>query len=146
MTPDPYDLERFVKAQDPVIDRVYAELRSGRKQSHWMWFVFPQLRGLGQSRTSLAFGIVSLGEAQAYLAHPVLGQRLRECTRIATAADVASARRLFGQPDDMKFRSSMTLFALAAPGDADFAGALEKYFFGAFDVRTVEMLGAQAGS
>ena len=138
--PAPYDLERFVTAQDPVIDRVRAELAEGRKQSHWMWFVFPQLQGLGSSPMARKYAIGSLDEARAYLAHPVLGPRLRECARLAMEADAPSARALFGTPDDLKFRSSMTLFALAAPGDADFSEPLVKWFRGEPDPLTAVRL------
>ena len=114
---DPYDLERFVAAQDAAgtYDRAVAELRRGRKQSHWMWFVFPQIAGLGHSPTSRHFAISSLAEARAYLAHPVLGPRLTECTRILQQATEHDAARVFGGLDAQKLRSSMTLFARAAP-------------------------------
>jgi uncharacterized protein (DUF1810 family) len=140
---DPYDLQRFLAAQEPVVPHVLTELRAGRKRSHWMWFVFPQARGLGRSPTSMRYGIASLDEAKAYLAHPVLGVRLRQCARLATAANAESARAIFGPPDDLKFQSSMTLFALAAPGDADFTAPLEKYFDGEMDPATVAMFGAE---
>src|SRR5919205_965409 len=107
-------LDRFVTAQSPVYAEVLAELRSGRKSSHWMWFVFPQLRGLGSSPTAVRFGIASIDEARAYLGHDLLGRRLRECARLVAAIDGRSARQIFGSPDDMKLRSSMTLFSRAA--------------------------------
>ena len=138
--PDPFDLARFIAAQDPVYDAVLRELRAGRKQSHWMWFVFPQLRGLGRSPTSVRYGIASKAEAVAYLAHPVLGARLRECTRLALAIESANATQVFDTPDDLKFRSSMTLFDLVAPGDV-FGEALAKFYAGSRDAQTLALLG-----
>ena len=138
---DPFDLQRFVTAQTAVIDAVRAELRTGRKRSHWMWFVFPQIAGLGSSATARRYAIGSLGEAQAYLAHPVLGARLRECAALVLDARDGDAHAIFGSPDDLKFRSSMTLFARAAPGEALFGAALEKFFAGAADPATLELLG-----
>ena len=137
---DPYDLQRFVDAQDLVIDRVRAELRAGRKRSHWMWFVFPQLSGLGTSPMALRYAISSRGEAEAYLNHPVLGPRLRECTRLVMAIMDRSIEAIFGHPDDVKFRSSMTLFAHAAPDDRIFNDAIAKYFPGGFDQATLDRL------
>jgi uncharacterized protein (DUF1810 family) len=141
---DSFDLKRFVDAQDPVYDTVLGELRAGRKRTHWMWFVFPQLRGLGHSPTAVHFGIASRAEAQAYLAHPVLGPRLRECTRLVLAIDGRSAREVFGSPDDLKLRSSMTLFAHTASDrasdGADFAAVLEKFYRGEPDEATVGRL------
>ena len=137
---DPYDLQRFVDAQAPVIAEVTAELRAGRKRTHWMWFVFPQLRGLGVSATAARFGIASLAEARAYLDHPLLGPRLRQCTRLATDAPARRIEEIFAAPDDLKFRSSMTLFARAAPDERVFADALHKYFAGLPDPRTEERL------
>jgi uncharacterized protein (DUF1810 family) len=136
----PGDLERFVIAQDPVIDRVRAELAAGRKASHWMWFVFPQLAGLGFSAMSQRYAIASLEEARRYLAHPVLGPRLLDCTRLVNAVEGRSAHEIFGSPDDMKFHSSMTLFARAAPEEPAFAAALAKYYAGAEDRRTLALL------
>ena len=137
---DIFDLERFVKAQEPIFDRVRAELRVGQKQSHWMWFVFPQLRGLGASTTSAYYGIGSIGEARAYLAHPVLGPRLREVTQLVLSIQDRSLADIFGTPDDSKFRSSMTLFARAAtPGDSLFDTALATCCNGA-DERTDALL------
>ena len=127
---DPYDLDRFVDAQADVYDRVVAELRDGRKQTHWMWFVFPQIQGLGRSRIANVFAVHSRKEAEAYLAHPVLGPRLRECTRLVNAVPGRSAHEIFGSPDDMKFRSSMTLFAEAAEDKEEFAAALRRFFRG----------------
>jgi uncharacterized protein (DUF1810 family) len=137
---DEFNLDRFVTAQDPVYDRVLAELRAGRKQSHWMWFVFPQVAGLGHSVMAATYAIRSLEEAKAYLAHPVLGARLRECTQLVLNIDGRSAREIFGAPDDLKFRSSMTLFALAAPHESHFRDALARYFDGKRDEATVRML------
>jgi len=140
---DPHDLERFVRAQAPVWDEVRAELASGRKRSHWMWFIFPQLRGLGRSATAERYGIASRAEANAYLAHPLLGARLVECTRLMLAAEQGkSALAILGAPDDLKFRSSMTLFAAVASGpDAPFAAALARYFGGSGDPATLALLG-----
>ena len=133
----PFDLERFVRAQNPVIDRVTKELRAGAKRSHWMWFVFPQIAGLGSSSMAERYAIANLDEARAYLAHPVLGKRLRECTEIVLGVEGRSAHDIFGWPDDMKFRSSMTLFARAADDPATFAAALAKYFDGKEDEATL---------
>src|SRR3982751_6801214 len=110
---DPHNLQRFVNAQDPVFDQVCSELRSGRKSGHWMWFIFPQIKGLGSSRTASEFAISTLAEATAYLKHPVLGVRLRQCCLIVTLLQDRSIDQIFGHPDDLKFRSSMTLFAHA---------------------------------
>lgn len=137
---DPHDLQRFVDAQDPVIEDVKAELRAGRKRTHWMWFVFPQLEGLGRSRRSRRYGIASREEARAYLAHGTLGPRLRECTRIVNAVEGRSATEIFGSPDDLKFRSSMTLFAAAADDPAPFETALRTYYGGDPDPKTLELL------
>jgi len=128
MMNDPYDLQRFVDAQAPVFDQVCAELRSGRKQTHWMWFVFPQLKGLGSSATSKKFAIASQAEADAYLRHSVLGPRLIECTRLVNRIEGRSIEEVFGYPDDLKFRSCMTLFASVSPDNPVFAQALQKYF------------------
>jgi len=126
--PDPFALERFVAAQAGVIDRVLDELRAGRKQSHWMWFIFPQVAGLGRSPTAVHYAIASLDEARAYLAHPVLGARLRACTELVFDVEGKSAHDIFGSPDDLKFHSSLTLFARAAPSERIFSQALEKHF------------------
>jgi uncharacterized protein (DUF1810 family) len=141
---DRFDLERFVKAQNPILDRVRAELREGRKRSHWMWFVFPQLRGLGHSATARSYAIISLAEAQAYCAHDLLGARLAECTELVNRINDRSAYDIFGHPDDLKFQSCMTLFAIAQPGDADFHAALAKYFSGTLDAATIGLLGRKA--
>ena len=137
---DPYDLQRFVTAQAGVHDQALDELRRGRKQSHWMWFVFPQIAGLGSSPTALFYAVRSLDEARAYLAHPVLGPRLREAAAAVNAVENRSAHEIFGSPDDLKFRSSMTLFHEAAPDEPLFRAALDKYSGGAPDVRTLELL------
>jgi uncharacterized protein (DUF1810 family) len=134
------DLERFLEAQEGVYPQALAELRAGRKRSHWMWFVFPQFDGLGASATSRRYAIRSLDEARGYLRHPVLGARLLECTRAVLDLRGLSATQVFGPPDDLKLRSSMTLFALASDPDSPFAAALEKYFSGEPDGRTIELV------
>ncbi|SNS86415.1 Uncharacterized protein, DUF1810 family [Noviherbaspirillum humi] len=140
---DEYHLDRFLLAQAPVYDDVVEELRQGRKRSHWMWFVFPQITGLGRSAMANHYAIASLDEARAYLAHPVLGARLRECATLALNSPQPSALALFGPPDDMKFRSCMTLFAEAAPQELVFAACLRKFFDGRPDAATLEALRAQ---
>jgi uncharacterized protein (DUF1810 family) len=137
---DVFDLERFVEAQGPVSDRVMRELEAARKTSHWMWFVFPQIAGLGTSPMAVRFAITSLDEAKAYLAHPILGARLRRCTRLVNAIEGRSALDVFGSPDDLKLRSSLTLFARAAPDETIFADSLDKYFGGVADPKTLERL------
>ncbi len=137
---DPYSLERFVDAQAPVYRRVVAELQSGRKESHWMWFIFPQIKGLGSSAMAIQFAIASRGEAQAYLDHPILGPRLRECTLLVIAAPGRSIEEILGYPDDLKFRSSMTLFASVAADSKDFTDALDKFYGGKADPATLERL------
>lgn len=139
---DPFDLKRFVDAQAPVYGNVVGELRDGRKRSHWMWFVFPQLRGLGGSPTAVHYGISSLDEARAYLDHGVLGPRLRECTRLVNEVQGRSAGQIFGSPDDLKLCSSMTLFARAAEDNQDFIAVLEKYYDGRQDRLTLQRLAA----
>jgi uncharacterized protein (DUF1810 family) len=134
------DLKRFVEAQDAVYESVRRELRAGRKATHWMWFVFPQLRGLGRSATAEYYGIGSTAEALAYLDHPVLGARLRECVALVLGAKESTAHRIFGSPDDLKFRSSMTLFAAVAPSEPLFRQALEKYYGGEPDPLTAARL------
>jgi uncharacterized protein (DUF1810 family) len=136
-------LNRFVEAQESVFDRVLTELRAGRKSSHWMWFIFPQLKGLGHSATAEHFGIASRAEAQAYLDHALLGARLRECTALVNAVAGRSIREILGSPDDLKFRSSMTLFARATADNQVFLDALEKYYAGRPDPSTLELLDAQ---
>jgi uncharacterized protein (DUF1810 family) len=138
MNPD-YNLKRFVDAQAPAIDRVLAELADGHKKSHWMWFVFPQIAGLGRSETAQYYAISSLDEAKAYLAHPTLGPRLRQCTELVLAVRDRSIAEIFGFPDDLKFRSSMTLFARAAGGDI-FRTALERFCGGGEDPATIAWL------
>jgi len=142
---DSYDLQRFVDAQGPVYERVLAELQNGQKEGHWIWFIFPQLRGLGHSHMATIFGISSRQEAEAYLKHPVLAPRLRECTRLVNLVEGRSIDQIFGYPDDLKFRSSMTLFAGVTPADQVFDDALEKYFDGAPDPLTMERLVADGG-
>ena len=137
---DPLDLQRFVDAQDRVYGAVIEELRSGRKRGHWIWFVFPQLRGLGHSATAVRYGISSLEEARADLAHNVLGSRLRECARLVAQIDGLSADDIFGWPDNLKVRSSMTLFAHATNDNADFRAVLDKLYNSEEDPVTVEQL------
>ena len=141
---DPFELERFVRAQDGIYDQALAELRNGRKRSHWIWFVFPQISGLGQSETSRRFAIRTLDEARAYLTHPILGRRLLECTEAVLALENRSASEIFGYPDDLKFHSSMTLFGFAASRDSIFQRAIEKYYRGEPDRGTVALLGTVA--
>jgi uncharacterized protein (DUF1810 family) len=129
-----------VTAQKPHYDAVHEELRQGRKRTHWMWFIFPQIKGLGFSAMSQKYAISSIDEAKAYLAHDVLGSRLRECTQLVNAVEGRSALQIFGSPDDLKFRSSMTLFLHATPDNEPFRAALEKYFAGTPDAATVERL------
>ncbi len=140
---DPFDLQRFVTAQDPIFPTALAELISGRKRSHWMWFVFPQLRGLGVSATAQFFGLASLAEARAYLAHPLLGERLRRCTDAMLALKEDDLNRILGSPDDMKFRSSMTLFAQASDDEPRFRAALDRYCGGRMDERTLALLASR---
>ena len=140
MADDPFGLQRFVAAQAPVLEAVRAELAAGRKRSHWMWFVFPQLRGLGVSSTAQHYGIASIEEARAYLAHPVLGARLRECVALMLAVQGRSAHEILGSPDDLKFRSCLTLFAQAAPEEGAFQQALARYYDGVRDERTLAAL------
>jgi uncharacterized protein (DUF1810 family) len=138
--PDQFDLRRFVDAQDRVYETVLAELRNGAKRSHWIWFVFPQLRGLGHSATAVRFGISSLDEARAYVAHPLLGPRLRECAGTVARIDGRSADEIFGWPDTLKVRSSMTLFARATDDNTEFRAVLDKFYDGEEDPATVELL------
>jgi uncharacterized protein (DUF1810 family) len=137
---DPYNLQRFVDAQKPVFEQVCSELREGCKKSHWMWFIFPQIKGLGHSETARTFAISSREEAQAYLNHPILGPRLRECSRLVTLVEGRSARQIFGSIDALKFRSSMTMFASVTSDNGVFTDALQKYFGGDVDSLTVEKL------
>jgi len=140
MTDEPYNLHRFVDAQNPVFEDVRAELRSGKKESHWMWFIFPQIAGLGNSRTAQHYAISSLAEAEAYLRHPILGRRLRECTVLTLSIESDSAEEIFGFPDFLKFRSCMTLFSCATSESKLFISALEKYFGGEPDSLTLQRL------
>jgi uncharacterized protein (DUF1810 family) len=137
---DSYDLGRFVRAQQDDYEQALAEIRSGRKRSHWMWYIFPQVEGLGFSSTSRLYAIKSLAEAAAYLAHPVLGPRLRACAEAALQVDGLSAFEIFGSPDDMKLRSSATLFASVSPEGSVFHRLLEKFFDGERDGRTLSLL------
>jgi uncharacterized protein (DUF1810 family) len=137
---DPHDLQRFVDAQNGVIEGAFAELRAGAKRSHWMWFIFPQVAGLGFSAMARRYAIASRLEARAYLKHPILGPRLIACTNNVCQVEGRSAHQIFGSPDDLKFRSSMTLFAAAAE-DGIFAEALRKYFDGQPDEATLKALG-----
>jgi uncharacterized protein (DUF1810 family) len=137
---DPFDLRRFVEAQDRAYDTVLAELRGGRKRSHWIWFVFPQIQGLGNSSTAIRYAITSLAEAKAYLDHDVQGPRLRECARLVAGIQGASADDIFGWPDNLKVRSSMTLFAHATEDNADFRAVLDRLYGGVEDALTVEQL------
>ncbi len=142
---DPFNLSRFVEAQAPLMHQVRRELREGRKRSHWMWFVFPQLRGLGHSATAQFYAIGSLGEAQAYLRHGELGPRLIECTTLVKAVEGRSIEQIFGSPDDLKFHSCMTLFAALDAAPPVFEAALKQYFDGAPDRLTMAGLAEQAG-
>jgi len=137
---DPFDLERFLEAQALVYPRVLAELRQGRKQSHWMWFIFPQLTGLGHSAMAQRYAISSRAEAAAYLGHAVLGPRLCECTALVNAVEGQTIREILGSPDDLKFHSSMTLFA-AVSSNPEFAAAIGKFYAGTPDRNTLELLG-----
>jgi uncharacterized protein (DUF1810 family) len=135
-----FDLDRYLSAQTSVYGEALAELRSGQKRSHWMWFIFPQIEGLGHSATSIRYAIKSLEEARAYLNHPVLGSRLRECAEAVCAVEGRTASDIFGFPDDLKLRSSMTLFAAVAEPKSVFIRVLEKYFQGKQDERTLQLL------
>lgn len=134
------DLERFVQAQGPVIDAVLAELGSGRKRSHWMWFVFPQLQGLGPSAMAQRYALASLEEARAYLAHPVLGQRLRQCCELMLRVPDRTTHEVLGSPDDIKFRSCVTLFREAVPQESLFQRCLDRYYGGQADEKTLALL------
>jgi uncharacterized protein (DUF1810 family) len=136
MTPDPHNLQRFLDAQRASYTRVVTELEGGRKQSHWMWYIFPQIEGLGRSTTAQRYAILSLQEAEAYVEHPLLGPRLRECTRLVTTVK-SPIEEILGYPDDLKFHSSMTLFAHATADNEIFLDALKKFFRGRFDDATL---------
>lgn len=137
---DPFDLQRFVDAQARVYAQVIDELRAGHKRSHWIWFVFPQIAGLGSSSTAAHYAISSLDEARAYIRHDLLGPRLRECTRLVNTIQGRSIRQIFGSPDDMKVRSSMTLFARATDDNGDFLELLARYYDGEEDPLTLQRL------
>jgi uncharacterized protein (DUF1810 family) len=138
---DPYNLQRFVQAQNTDYDRALLEIKRGKKSSHWMWYIFPQFEGLGLSTTSRRYSIKSTGEATAYLAHPVLGPRLKECARAVLSVEGRSAQEIFGSPDDMKLRSCATLFACVSPAGSVFHQLLDKYFEGKQDRKTLRMIG-----
>jgi len=135
-----FDLQRFVRAQDPAIGQVMAELQAGQKRSHWMWFVFPQISGLGQSEMARRYAISSIEEAKAYADHPVLGQRLRTCTGLVNDVADRTAEQIFGYPDVLKFQSSMTLFSCARPGEPLFGQALDRFYEGQRDRATLDRL------
>ena len=137
---DPFDLQRFVDAQARVYSSVLDELRAGRKRSHWIWFIFPQVAGLGSSPTAARYAISSLDEARSYLRHDVLGPRLHECTRLVNAVQGRSIGQIFGSPDDLKVRSSMTLFARATEDNNDFVELLARYYDGEEDPSTLQRL------
>jgi len=137
---DPYNLQRFIDAQHGLYAQAQTELAAGRKTSHWMWFIFPQIKGLGHSATAQKYAISSLGEAKAYLDHPVLGARLRDCTRLVTSLSGLSVEDIFGYPDHLKFHSSMSLFAHASRDNQIFMKALSKYWQAEFDNQTIEQL------
>jgi len=137
---DETELQRFVTAQDTVYTDVVAQLNAGRKTSHWMWFIFPQLRGLGHSGMAIKYGLASANEALGYWRHPVLGARLRECIDLVLAVEAKSAYDIFGRPDDLKLRSCLTLFDSAVAGEALFGRALTKFYSGQRDPRTLELL------
>ena len=137
---DPFDLQRFVDAQHGVYESALGEITQGQKRTHWMWFIFPQIDGLGSSPAARHYAIKSREEAEAYLRHPVLGPRLAACAEATLAVDGRSAREMFGSPDDLKLRSSATLFAAVAPGGSVFERVIEKYFNGQPDPKTLELL------
>ncbi|MEE4676443.1 DUF1810 domain-containing protein [Pseudomonas alliivorans] len=137
---DVYNLQRFVEAQQPVLTQVLAELEAGKKRSHWMWFVFPQIRGLGRSEMAQRYAISSLDEARSYLQHPVLGPRLEQCAHLIAPQVERTARQIFNSPDDMKLHSSMTLFKLAAPDRPVFQEVLDTFFDGEQDAMTVKLV------
>ena len=143
MMDDQYKLQRFLDAQAAVIETVRAELSNGQKRSHWMWFIFPQVAGLGSSEMSRRFAISGREEAEAYVGHAVLGERLRTCTNLVNQLQGRSAYQIFGEPDCMKFQSSMTLFAEAGPDRSEFQQALAKYFDGEPDRKTLAILGRE---
>ena len=142
---DPHDLNRFVRAQEGDYVRALSEIRAGQKRSHWMWYIFPQIAGLGFSAVSVRYSIKSLDEAREYLAHPILGPRLIKCFEALLDVKNLSAFEIFGSPDDRKLRSSATLFAIVSPGDSVFHRVLEKYFDGEMDQKTQRLLGIPSG-
>lgn len=142
---DPYELERFVRAQEGVYERALAELRSGRKRSHWMWFVFPQMEGLGHSPTARRYAIGSRAEAEAYLRHPVLGPRLLTCAQALLDLEGHTAHAIFGSPDDLKLRSCATLFAEVSPPGSVFHRLIDAFFDGAPDAATLRLLAPRPG-
>ena len=144
MARDPFDLDRFVQAQNRDYDTALVELRNGRKHSHWMWYIFPQFEGLGSSAMSSRYAIKSVAEARAYLGHPVLGQRVRECAEAVLSISGGSAREIFGSPDDLKLRSSATLFAVVSPDGSVFHRILDRYFEGRQDAPTLELAGSRS--
>ncbi|MGF6391978.1 DUF1810 domain-containing protein [Pseudomonas plecoglossicida] len=139
--PSDHDLERFVQAQDRVFDQVMQELQAGRKRSHWMWYMFPQLDGLGHSLMAERYGLSGIGEARAYLGHPLLGPRLEACVTALVQHSDKSAREILGSPDDLKLRSCLTLFGKVAPDNPLFQRALAQFYAGQPDARTLELLG-----
>ena len=145
-TADPHNLQRFLLAQEPVYSRALAEIRAGRKRSHWMWFIFPQFDGLGTSATSRQYAIKSLAEAKDYLAHPVLGMRLEEISQAVLDIEDRSAHDIFGSPDDLKLRSCATLFAEVSPQESTFQRILAKYYDGEPCAKTLRLLNAEDGS
>jgi len=138
--PPEFDLNRFVVAQAPAMTAVRQELVAGKKETHWMWFVFPQIAGLGSSQMAQRYALASREEARAFMTHPILGPRLVDCTNLVAAARTRTVRQIFGTPDDLKFHSSMTIFALTAPGDGPFQNALDTRFGGQGDARTLALM------
>jgi len=143
MNNDPYNLQRFLEAQAMNYDDALAELKAGEKRSHWMWYVFPQYKGLGMSRMSQEYAIRSLDEARAYLEHPILGDRLLECSETVLSIDDYSAFDILGSPDDMKLRSCATLFAVVSPPDSLFMQILDRFYQGEKDGQTLDLLGIE---
>ncbi|MGB3508233.1 MAG: DUF1810 domain-containing protein [Microcoleaceae cyanobacterium] len=137
---NPFDLSRFISAQERIYENVIAELKSGKKRTHWMWYIFPQIDGLAKSKTSKHYAIKSIEEARQYLNHPVLGRRLLECAEIVFAIERSSISEIFGYPDDLKFQSCMTLFSCLAESESVFVGILDKYFNGERDFKTLQIL------
>jgi len=142
---DPYDLDRFVRAQQVDYDRALSEIRGGRKRTHWMWYIFPQIAGLGRSWASLHYAISGIGEAEAYLRHPVLGPRLLKCAEAVLHHEELTASAIFGHPDDMKLRSSATLFASVSPAGSPFHRIIDRFFQGQPDEKTCRLLQSQRG-